>query len=258
MLMVHIFDYDKFISSLPIKKTDSLLVNSNFLKLMISAKKKGKKFDQNRLIDSFCDFLGNKGTLIIPSFSWEFCKNGFFDKKKTKSITGSFANTALNRKDFKRTLNPVYSFLVYGKDQKYLCSLKHHDSFGLNSPFGYLIKKKAKNLFIDIDYKDSFTFVHVAEQVIGIDYRYKKKFEGTYLYKNNRKKISTIIYSRKIETGVKGTKFSKKFDNILIKNNALIKNKKFGVSVQTIQIDKAFKYMKESLLKKNNLIFPIY
>ena len=86
----------------------------------------------------------------------------------------------------------------------------------------------------------------------------KKKFEGTYLYKNNRKKISTIIYSRKIETGVKGTKFSKKFDNILIKNNALIKNKKFGVSVQTIQIDKAFKYMKESLLKKNNLIFPIY
>ena len=128
----------------------------------------------------------------------------------------------------------------------------------LNSPFGYLIKKKAKNLFIDIDYKDSFTFVHVAEQVIGIDYRYKKKFEGTYLYKNNRKKISTIIYSRKIETGVKGTKFSKKFDNILIKNNALIKNKKFGVSVQTIQIDKAFKYMKESLLKKNNLIFPIY
>jgi len=256
--MDHIFDYDKFIYNLPIKETDSLLINSSFLRLMISAKKKGKKFDQNKLIDSFCNFVGKKGTLIIPSFSWEFCKKKIFDPKKTKSITGSLANTALTRKDFKRTPNPIYSFLVYGNDQKYLCSLKHQDSFSLNSPFGYLIKKKAKNLFIDIDYKDSFTFVHVAEQIVGIDYRYKKKFEGTYLYKNKKKKMSTIVYSRKIETGVKGTKFSKKFDNILLKNRALIKKKDFGVSIQAVQIDKAFKCMKESLLKKNNLIFPVY
>jgi len=258
MFMDHIFDYDKFINSLPIKKSDSLLVNSNFLKLMIYAKKRKKIFDQNRLVDSFLNFLGNKGTLIIPSFSWEFCKNGFFDPKKTKSITGSLANTVLNRKDFKRTPNPIYSFLVSGKDQKHLCSLKHQDSFSLDSPFGYLIKKKAKNLFIDIDYKDSFTFVHVAEQIIGTDYRYKKKFEGTYVCKNKNKKVSTIVYSRKIETGVKGTKFSKKFDNILLKNHAIIKKKKYGVSIQAVQIDKAFKFMKESLLKKNNLIFPVY
>ena len=140
MLMDHIFDYDKFIYNLPIKETDSLLINSSFLRLMISAKKKGKKFDQNKLIDSFCNFVGKKGTLIIPSFSWEFCKKKIFDPKKTKSITGSLANTALTRKDFKRTPNPIYSFLVYGNDQKYLCSLKHQDSFSLNSPFGYLIK----------------------------------------------------------------------------------------------------------------------
>ena len=77
-------------------------------------------------------------------------------------------------KDFNRSKNPIYSFTIYGKDKNKISSMQHKSCFGFDSPFGYLIKNKGKNLFIDIDYKEAFTFVHVAEEKIGVNYRYIK------------------------------------------------------------------------------------
>ena len=145
---------------------------------MISAKKQNKNFDLIKFVDAL-SFLDKNGTLIIPAYSWDFIKNQKFYHKKTKSISGSLANKIINHKKFKRTQNPIYSFLVAGKDQRYLCSMKHKDSFSMNSPFGYLIKKNGKNIFLDVDYKESFTFVHLAEQKIGVNYRFKKIY-GLY------------------------------------------------------------------------------
>ena len=256
--MQEIINYKKFVKNIGIKKTDKVLINSNFLNIMIIAKKKKKNFNLLLFINAFLDFLGKKGTLIIPAYSWDFIKKKKFVPKKTRSISGSLANNIINHKKFKRTSNPIYSFFVAGKDQKYLCSLKHNDSFDLNSPFGYLIKNKGKNIFLDIDYKESFTFVHLAEQKVGIDYRFKKKFSG-YIYKNStKKKISTYMYSRKLNTGVKGTKIHKKFDQELIKNKALKSKKIFGINCQVINIDKAFGLMVNNLKSKKKLIYPVF
>ena len=156
---------------------------------MIYAKKHKKNFDLEKFINAFLSFLGKNGTLLIPAYSWDFIKNQKFYQNKTKSISGSLANKIINHKKFKRTQNPIYSFLVAGKDQKLICSMKHRDSFSLNSPFGYLIKNNGKNIFLDVDYKDSFTFVHLAEQKVGVNYRFKKKFTGYIIDDSLEKKI---------------------------------------------------------------------
>ena len=67
--------------------------------------------------------------------------------------------------------------------------MKHKDSFSMNSPFGYLIKKNGKNIFLDVDYKESFTFVHLAEQKIGVNYRFKKNLRVIFLKIHQKKKI---------------------------------------------------------------------
>ena len=149
--MNEIIDYKDFVKKIGIKRNDKIIINSNFLNIMISAKKKQKSFDLIKLIEAFLDFLGNKGTLLIPSYSWDFIKKKTFISEKTKSISGSLSNILINHKKFSRTSNPIYSFLVAGKDKKKLCSMTHKDSFSLNSPFGYLIKNKGKNLFFDVD-----------------------------------------------------------------------------------------------------------
>tara|TARA_B100000242_G_scaffold266651_1_gene215634 strand:- start:33 stop:809 length:777 start_codon:yes stop_codon:yes gene_type:complete len=253
-----IINYKKFVEKIGIKKNDKILINSNFLRIMILAKKKKKIFNLTKLVNAILNRLGSGGTLVIPAYSWDFIKKKTFIVEKTKSITGSLSNHIINNEKFKRTHNPIYSFLVAGKDQKYLCSLKHQDSFSLNSPFGYLIKNKGKNIFLDIDYKDSFTFVHLAEQKIGVNYRFKKKFSG-YIYRNSKKKKNTtFMYARRLNTGVKGTKIDKKFDLILKKTRSLISKKVFTLNCQVIDVHKAYGIMVNNLLSKNKLIYPIF
>ena len=256
--MSEIINYKNFVKNIGIKSSDKILINSNFLKIMIAAKKQNKNFDLIKFVDAFLSFLDKNGTLIIPAYSWDFIKNQKFYYKKSKSISGSLANKIINHKKFKRTQNPIYSFLVAGKDQRHLCSMKHKDSFSMNSPFGYLIKKNGKNIFLDVDYKESFTFVHLAEQKIGVNYRFKKKFTG-YIFKNSSgKKSSTIMYSRKLETGVKGTKIDNKFDDELKKNNSFYSKKISGIKCQVVDINKAYNSMVENLKSKKKLIYPIF
>ena len=33
-----------------------------------------------------------------------------------------------------------------------------------------------------MDYKDGFTFVHVAEELVGVSYRYHKNYSGFSIY----------------------------------------------------------------------------
>jgi len=254
-----LLNYKNFAEKLDLKKGEILLLNSNFLNIFLRARSEKKTFDFDMFIDAIFSKIGKKGTLLIPAYSWEFCKSQSFDSNKTKSICGSLPNYFIGKNCFQRTNNPIYSFLIRGFYQRYLCSLKNNDSFGKKSIFNFLIKKKAKNIFFDIDYKDSFTFVHVAEQEAKVNYRFKKKFTGFYKKNGKRRKISTIVFSRKLETGVKGTKIDSSFDNILIKKEAIIDKKLMNINCQIIDVFKAYEIMKKLFKnKKNEYIYPVY
>ena len=121
---------------------DKILVSSSILKILIKFKKKNKKFNANLIIDSLLNKVGPNGTIIFPTYNWDFCKGRDFDYNKAQSMSGSLGNFALERKDFQRTKNPIYSFAVAGKDKEYLCNLSHNNCFDLDSPFGYLIKNR--------------------------------------------------------------------------------------------------------------------
>ena len=78
--------------------------------------------------------VSTKGTLLFPTFS-----GGLLQRKvlitKTKSECGALSNLALDRKDFARTKNPIYSFVATGKDKEYLCEMPHTDCYSFDSPF---------------------------------------------------------------------------------------------------------------------------
>ena len=130
--------------------------------------------------------------LCFPTFNWDFCKGNAFNYLKTKSLTGSLGNLALKRKDFLRSVNPIYSFSIFGKDKQKIAKMSHRACFGLNSPFGFLIKNGGKNLFIDLDYKSALTYAHVAEETVGVNYRYIKTFNGLYYDRKNKKEKQVI------------------------------------------------------------------
>lgn len=173
-----------------IQSGDVLLVSSNIIRLLIITK-------NNDFPDVFINMLqnivGGEGTLLFPTYNWGFCQGLPFDYCKTPSMTGSLSKVALQRRDFKRTKHPIYSFAVWGKYQNYLCSLDNTDSFGPGSPFDFLYKQHGKNLLVDVDYQNAFTFLHYVEESVGVTYRYIKDFTSTYI--DEHSKISQKTYS---------------------------------------------------------------
>ena len=243
-------EFNKILNQLEIKKNDKILVNSNILKII--SKFKSKNLPQ-LIIKCLKNKVSSKGTLLFPAFNWNFCKGKTFDYKKTKSNTGALSNLSLNMKDFKRSINPIYSFNVYGKDKRKIISMKHKSCFGFDSPFGYLIENKGKNLFIDLDYKDYLTFVHVAEEKVGVNYRYIRKFKGNYI--KNKKKIikSCEMYVRKTDL-VSKTIINKKFDKILKKKNALKETSFENIKFSVVDINTAYLLMKNDIESQSGLI----
>ena len=247
-------DLKKVFIKLGIKKKDKVQVNSNILNFI---KSKKTNFKPNQIIDTLIDIVTPKGTLMFPAYNWNFCNGVSFSYKKTQSLTGALSNLTLKRKDFLRSLNPIYSFSIYGKDKIKISKLKHKSCFSLNSPFGYLIKSNGKNLFIDLDYKEALTYVHVAEETVKVDYRYLKKFTGSYFDINNKKKKkSFLMYVRKPKI-VKATLINKKLDNILKKKKALkviqFKGHKFSI----IDLKKTYQLMVDDIKNKGGIVYPV-
>ena len=89
-------------------------------------------------VDTFTEVIGKEGTLLFPSFSWDWCKGKGFDVRYTKGNVGTLSNWVLqNRPDFVRTRHPIYSFLIRGKDAELLCAMDNQDAWSHSSPFYY-------------------------------------------------------------------------------------------------------------------------
>ena len=255
-----ILNINKLFEKINIFKGDKVLVSSSILRLLVKYKNKNKNFVTNIIIDSLIEKIGPEGTLLFPTFNWAFCKGEDFDYNRTESLSGSLGNIALKRKDFQRTKNPIYSFAVTGKDKEYICNLDHESCFGLNSPHGYLIENYGKNLFLDIHdiYKNAFTLVHVAEETIGVSYRYFKNFSGNYIDKFKKKKhVNYKMFVRNLNLNILKTIIDKEFDNVLIKKHAYERKNINGINLILIDINKAYKAAIYDIKNKKGLIYPL-
>lgn len=192
--------YKRLVEQFQVNKGDKIWLSSQLIKLVISLKKEGIIFDGSALIDAFQDALGLEGTMIIPTFSFEFSNKGRYDVLKTRGITGVLGNMALGREDFQRTQHPMHSFAVWGKDKNELIGMHNKNSFGIDSPFGYCIGNHVRQIVLGTDYTHAFTFVHYAEAACNVPYRFKKSFTGVYVDENGAEEERTYEYSaRKLE-----------------------------------------------------------
>lgn len=197
--------YQKIVSNLDrIQKGDTLYVVSDILELAKAARENGEKFDRDLFLTTLQEKVGEEGTLMIPTFNWDFCKGIPFDYYKTPCKTGALGVAALKRKDFVRTKHPMYSFAVWGKDQEYLFRQDEPNCFGENSLFDYMYKKDAKALVIGLDAMDGLTFMHHVEEMVSVPFRFQKTFEADYTDENGvttRKQYT--MYVRDLEMDAK-------------------------------------------------------
>lgn len=184
---------------LDIHSGDIIMVSSDVSRLVFAEYHRiGEIPNLDVLIDSLKDAVGEEGTLIFPTFTWDFCKGLPFDILRSDCKTGTLSNAVLKRLDFKRTKHPLYSFAVWGKDTELLCAYENIESFGPGTPFEYLYEHHAKNLLIDISLTQGYTFTHHCEQIGKAPYRFFKKFTSEYIDNDGVKTQRTYrMYVRK-------------------------------------------------------------
>ena len=239
--------FKELMQVLGIKKGDTLLISSSIRQLSKNLRENGENSDANDIIDYLIDAVGEEGTILFPTYNWDFCKGEKYDYNNSPSQTGILSQTALNRADFKRTKHPIYSFAVWGKDKDFLCNLDNVSAFGANSPFGYL-HKKGKNLIIDVDLANSFTFVHYVEECLGVSYRYIKEFQSTYIDENDKANEKTYtMYVRNLTENV--VNLVDPLGNKLFEQGDIIKKKINNVNYAVIDFSVFYDAAIEDIIK---------
>ncbi len=151
---------------------DTLLVHSSYKSLG------GVDGGPQAVIDALLDVLSPEGTLIMPTFNFNFNKGEPWDVRTTPSQMGVLTELVRLDPRAKRVFHPFYSFAIMGKHADDLTRERYKSSYERSSVFGKLRDLDGKIMIIGLDYTHSLTFVHHVEQMEGVDYRFIKAFSG--------------------------------------------------------------------------------
>jgi aminoglycoside 3-N-acetyltransferase len=174
-------NYAEYLDGIGIKKGDILDVASDLMSVMMYCRRKKLRFVPNHLLDALQEMVGEEGTVMVRTFTWDFCHDTPFDIKESPSRSGSLGDVAMKREDFKRTQHPIYSWMVWGKYQEELCAMTNSSAFGIDTPFDFLDKKHGKQLVIGNLTTTACTQIHHCEALAEVPYRLDKVFKGEYV-----------------------------------------------------------------------------
>ncbi len=161
---------------LGINKGDTLLVHS-------SLKSLGGATPLD-VIDGLRDALGEEGTLVFPTLSYQNCNPNKpnFDYYETKSNVGALPEYFRTEvKGVIRSMNPTHSCAAIGKNAEFVTSghILDKTPCGANSPFRRVMELNGKILFIGCGMNCN-TSMHAVEELSEPSYLYGGDFEYTF------------------------------------------------------------------------------
>lgn len=127
-------------------------------------------------IDALREAIGATGNLLMPTFSYSFCKREAFDIAKTPSTVGLLTEAYRQQSGVRRTAEGIFSSALEGPDADYYLDVAE-SCFGTQSIFEKMYDRDAKFVFLGETF--DLTFIHFVEQRMGVPYRYIKAFPGT-------------------------------------------------------------------------------
>jgi aminoglycoside 3-N-acetyltransferase len=190
------------------------------------------------------------GTILVPTFTYSFCKTGKFNKFKSPSELGIFTEYFRKKKNHLRSNHPIFSFSIKGKLKNAISSNNSLSATGKGSVFEKLFYLDAKILFFGISLIKSCTFLHFIEQSVGVPYRYSKYFK-----KKNSSKKKIEFYVRKIKKyKFYPLKESSIIEKDLIKNNIYTKTTLIKEIIAVSDCKSLFFFVKKKLQKNKYYI----
>ncbi len=144
--------------------------------------------------EAIFNVIGEKGLLIVPTFTYSFCKGEIFDVENSSSNMGIFPETLRKMDGSLRTFDPIFSVCLHGNIGKIFPSGNYiisTECFGEGSIWDLMLKANAKICNFGLD--SASTFIHYVEKRLEVPYRYDKTFWGYSIF-NKVKILHSVIY----------------------------------------------------------------
>lgn len=187
--------FTKAFSEIGIAKGDVLFIHSDILKFGWPTDLKINKLTEF-IYETLLEKIGEEGTLIVPTFNFDFCKGIAFNRQETPSKNmGAFSEYIRTLPQAKRSFNPMQSLSVIGKHADYLTENDTAAAFDPDSAFDRLVKLDAKLLLLGAGFEYN-SVIHWLEQKQEVPYRYWKEFTGSYTDQDSTQEKTYKMYVR--------------------------------------------------------------
>ena len=237
---------------LGVKEGDTLLVHSSYKSL---GEVDGGPETVIRALEAALGTDGD-GTLIMPTFNFDFNKGVPWDVRKTRSKMGALTEIVRMNPRAKRVFHPFYSFAILGKHAEMLGSLRYKSAYERNSVFGKLRELDGKIMVTGLSYNNSMTFFHHIEQMEGVDYRFLKQFTGEVTDENGVTYTDTFeMLVRDIDKGVMTMVDPM---GALMEEAEIIKSRKIGeADVKLMKANEVYEFTAREMKRDPHLLYYI-
>ena len=157
---------------------------------------------RNALVrDALFDAAGPEGTILVPTYSFSFCRREDFDPETTPAVPGAWNPAVDFSEEFRklpgavRSRDPIHSVAGVGPRAQELLENVPGTCFGAGSVFHRLLLAGAKICTIGLGLDEATSRHHVEERV-GVPYRFKKLFTGKVKENGTFRKMGWVYYVR--------------------------------------------------------------
>jgi aminoglycoside 3-N-acetyltransferase len=211
----------------------------------------------SNFFELFKELAGPEGVIVIPSFSYSWGADSserVFDISNTPGKVGVFSEFMRVQPNVERTLDPMFSYLIFGNNAINVANIPNKNTFGSDGIYQYLHESNAKLISFGLNKYDP-TFIHYAEQyyhenVHKLDYRYIKEFDGEIISAGGEKfQDKQYCFSRILERYVDWEFYDKNLISSLRKDKSLHEIIIGGATVRISDAKSVFNAAQQGLLK---------
>lgn len=179
------------------------------------------------VIDALIEIVGSQGTVIMPTFNWNYCSGEIFDPEVTPSQVGVLTEIFRKKPGVLRSITPPWcTFAAIGKYAKDIANIKGTSPFGIDSIPQFLYDINVKYVLLGCPYKDGVMHTHWLEEKYEVPYRYWKQFKGKVIIEGEMTINVSYMYARNLEINadIDPTPLTELFDK-----SGKVKSEKLGL-----------------------------
>lgn len=185
------------------------------------------------ILDVMLGVLGSAGTLIVPTFSFDFCDTGVFDVQRSGTFCGLISQQAIESPQAQRTWrSPVHSVAAFGALADEIMALAPDSGFGPGSVFDWMSKHDVLVCLFGVTVEDGVAHIHWLEERYHVSYRRPQQFQGEIVCGQQRWATTTTRFMRIGQCAPSARRISEDFERLVplaSARNALVRIRTFAL-----------------------------